>query len=89
MQSFAGCDAKSNSLRVRAFWLAIVAIVDLNPIFEIFPQFLFNANPAFMTFLLPSLMHPLFFGCHREVMILPAGTTDFRVLAPITAALWL
>jgi hypothetical protein len=63
-QSSPGCDAKSTSLRVGAFWFAIVDIVDIvdvNPIFEIFPQFLLKADPAFMTFFvsvahLPSIL---------------------------------
>jgi hypothetical protein len=52
-QSFPGCDAKSTSLRIRAFWLAIIDVVDVidvDPVFEIFPPFLFKTNPAFLTF---------------------------------------
>jgi hypothetical protein len=62
-QSFPGCDAKSTSLRVRAFWLAIVDIVDVNPIFETFPQFLLKADSAFMTFFVSVAHVPSILWC--------------------------
>jgi hypothetical protein len=82
MQSFAGCDAKNTSLGVRAFWLAIVDIVDLNPIFEIFPQFLFNADPAFMTFFVSVAHAPSILRLSSRSNDTPCRHDRFRVLPP-------
>jgi hypothetical protein len=79
-QSFPGCDAKSSSLGIPAFWLPTVSIVELNPIFEIFLKFLFKADPAFMSFFVSVAHAPSIFGCSGE-SALPNEHKKFRTNA--------